>query len=83
MIKTLLAVSALSLVACTNPDSATLALLDAGYGDITITGYNWYGCSKDDTYYTGITFTATGPTGRRTSGTVCSGWMKGSTIRFD
>ena len=67
---------------CSNPDDAKKALLDAGYSDITMTGYAWLGCSDDDTYHE--SFTAFGPGGkeRRVAGVVCGGWGKGWTIRL-
>ena len=90
MITTLNRLKATSLVAlltvalvagCTSENDASRALAGAGYRDVQITGYRWWGCSKDDQFHTG--FEATGPTGQRVSGVVCSAWMKGSTIRMD
>jgi hypothetical protein len=70
------------LAACTDPKDATRILADQGYTNIQITGYSWFSCSKDDTYRTG--FTATAPSGRQVSGTVCAGLLfKNSTIRFE
>lgn len=69
------------MVGCTSESDATRALAGVGYRDVQITGYRWWGCCKDDQFHTG--FAATGPTGQRVSGVVCSGWMKGSTIRMD
>lgn len=67
---------------CTQPDGATKHLLDAGYTNVEITGYNFFACSEDDIAHTG--FRATGPTGRQVSGTVCGGvFLKGATIRLD
>ena len=40
-----------------------------------------FGCSEDDTFST--KFSATNAKGERVGGAVCSGWLKGSTIRFD
>ena len=39
------------------------------------------GCAKDDEFRTG--FAATAPNGERVTGVVCSGWMKGATLRLD
>lgn len=76
---------ALLLAGCdalTHPESARKVLLDAGYSDVKFTGYDWFACSKDDTYHTG--FTAKGPTGRPVKGVVCEGvFFKASTIRLD
>lgn len=69
------------LAGCTSSDEATRALTGAGYKDINITGYRFFACDEKDTWQTG--FEATGPTGRRTSGVVCSGFLKGATIRTD
>jgi hypothetical protein len=70
------------LSACTDPTTAKRVLEGAGYTDVRLTGYEWAACSKDDTYSTG--FTATGPTGRRASGAVCSSLMfKNATIRLN
>lgn len=69
------------LSACTNGDGAVRALEGAGYTNIKITGYRILGCSDDDTFHTG--FTAKGSNGKPVSGVVCSGVLKGSTIRLD
>jgi len=71
----------LILCACTAPDTATSALDGAGYTDIQITGWRAFSCSKDDTFSTG--FRAKGPTGKSVTGVVCSGLLKGATIRTD
>lgn len=60
-------------------ETSRMALLDAGYSNIEITGSEWYGCSEDDTYTIG--FRANGPTGRPVKGVVCSDYFKGTTIR--
>jgi len=73
--------AAIVLAACTAPDTATRALEGAGYKDIRITGWAMYGCSDSDDFTTG--FEATGPTGMRVTGVVCSGIFKGATIRTD
>jgi len=80
--KILVAIAALvALGACTDADNARRALSTAGYSDIRIEGYAWFGCSEDDTFAT--RFKAKGPSGVEASGQVCSGWLKGSTIRLD
>ena len=75
----------LSLVAlsgCTDPKNATRALESAGYKDVQIEGYSFFGCSGDDTYKT--RFSATGVNGQPVDGVVCSGlFFKGQTIRLD
>jgi hypothetical protein len=77
----LVALIAAALSACTSADTATRALRGAGYTNIQTTGYRFFGCSEDDAFRTG--FTATGPSGQAASGVVCSGWLKGATIRTD
>jgi len=77
---------ALSLIAalsagCTSSGDATRALQGAGYTNIELTGYRFFGCGEDDTFHTG--FQAVGPTGQRVSGVVCSGVLKGATVRID
>jgi hypothetical protein len=76
-----LAVALLALTACTDNGAATRALQGAGYTDIQLTGYRWTGCSDSDDFATG--FEAKGPTGVRVTGVVCSGWLKGATVRTD
>ncbi len=56
-------------------------LLEAGYSQVDVSGWNFLACSEDDVFRIG--FTALGPTGKSVSGTVCSGFLKGATIRLD
>lgn len=65
---------------CTSPDTAKEALVKSGYSNIATGGYAWYGCGRDDWFHT--EFTATNPNGQKVSGIVCSGLLKGSTVRF-
>lgn len=81
MNKLILAMLVLCLTACTDSDKATRTLQQAGYTDIHTTGYVIFGCSEDDQYHT--SFVAKGPTGVATTGVVCGGVFKGSTIRMD
>ena len=78
-ITTLVLVTILS--SCTSANRSLRVLQEAGYNDVVIGGYAPFACSKDDFYAT--RFTANGPTGRQTSGTVCAGVFKGATIRLD
>ncbi len=65
---------------CSDEDAARSALLDEGFKDIQITGWE-FGCAKDDGTCTG--FHATGPTGRRVTGVVGCGYVfKGCTVRI-
>lgn len=73
-------IALLMLSACTSDSDAKRALNGAGYTDISIGGYDWLGCSKDDFFHT--EFTAKNPAGNMVSGTVCSGLLfKNATIR--
>lgn len=69
------------LAACSDGPKAERVLADNGYTNIRTTGYAWFGCDKHDNFSTG--FIATSPNGREVRGQVCSGFLKGSTIRFD
>lgn len=81
MKKLLLLLSMLVVSGCTSEADAFRALEAEGYKDIQITGYNFFACSKDDTFQTG--FTAKNKDGRTVTGTVCSGLLfKGATIRY-
>lgn len=72
----------LALAGCTQPNNASRVLEEAGYSNVEMRGYDFFGCSEDDLYHD--KFTATGPTGRQVSGVVCSGWFfKASTIRLN
>jgi len=75
----LLVVVAVTSTACTDADGARKALIGAGYSDIQIGEYAAFGCGRGDDYAT--KFTAKGPTGVVVTGVVCSGVLKGSTIR--
>lgn len=70
-----------ALAGCTDEGAARKALDGSGFTDVKITSYAYFGCGKEDTFHTG--FEARGPSGQFVDGVVCSGWMKGATIRFD
>ncbi len=74
------AIVAVMLSACTSGDKAREVLAAQGFTNIQITGYKVFGCSEDDTFHTG--FVAKAPNGTTVSGVVCSGFLKGSTVRF-
>ena len=77
----ILALASLAIMSCTNAEEATRVLEAQGFKNIEITGYNFFGCGKDDIYHTG--FIAIGQNGQAVEGTVCSGmFFKGSTVRF-
>ena len=66
---------------CTNPEKAVEVLQKQGYTNIEITGYEFGACSEEDVFHTG--FIAVSPSGYAVGGVVCSGLLKGSTIRFE
>ena len=74
-------VMVLALSGCTSEKKADRVLAGSGYSNVQYTGYKWFSCSDDDFFHTG--FVADGPTGNRVSGTVCSGFFKGNTVRLD
>ena len=66
---------------CTRPDSASMLLEKEGYTNIEITGYSWFGCSRDDWFHTGF---RAKKNGNVIEGTVCEGLLfKNKTIRYE
>lgn len=80
---TLMALGAMMVTigACSDAPTAERVLRQNGYTEIKTTGHSWFGCSKDDSFAT--SFEAKGPTGVRATGAVCSGWLKGGSVRLD
>lgn len=76
----LIGVLALTAIGCTDEHGARRVLEAEGYTQITMTGYDFLGCGKDDNFATG--FAATNVNQKRVTGVVCSGLLKGYTIRF-
>lgn len=72
--------AAISLGACTDSDRAIRAAKSMGFTDVKPGGYGWFRCG-DDTFST--SFTAKDAHGEPVSGVVCSGWLKGATVRTD
>lgn len=72
---------AVAISGCTDADSARRALENNGFTEIEITGWRWFGCDQKDAFHTG--FRALNTNGRQIEGVVCSGWFKGSTVRYD
>ena len=64
-----------------SPSKALNALGIQGLTNIELTGYRFFGCDSREYYSTG--FKATGVNGKPVTGVVCSGFMKGITIRYD
>jgi hypothetical protein len=78
--KKMILILALFLSACTDPQGAIITLSKQGYENITITGYDFFGCGKDDSVHTGF---IAYKDGNRIEGVVCSSlFTKASTIRF-
>lgn len=70
----------LRLSTCTDTQGATQVLLQNGYEQIEITGYDFFSCGEGDFYSTGFKAVKNG---KPVSGTVCAGLFKGKTIRYD
>lgn len=68
------------LSSCTNDEKAYDILVNEGYTDIEMTGYDLFGCSDQDTYSSG--FKATNAHGNKVTGVVCGAFIKGYTIRL-
>lgn len=78
---------------CTSEGTAERVLTDQGYVDITFTGYRPFMCGDDYTFHTG--FSASIATvvldkdgkpvviKRPVTGAVCSGLLKGNSIKID
>jgi len=49
---------------------ARRSIIVAGYSDVVIVGYQWWGCSSSDSIH--LKFTAKGPTGIPTRGVACA-----------
>lgn len=75
-------ICSLFLTSCTDESGALDALLKAGYHPITVGGYSCFACGEDDTFATKFTAYSS-DSSMIVTGTVCSGWFKGKTIRLD
>lgn len=62
-------------------DKGKQQLQAQGYTEVEDTGYNFFCCSDQDTFSTG--FTAKDKFGNEVKGCICSGILKGITIRFE
>ncbi len=80
-IKLAILVGCLALVGCTNPDAAVKTLQRSGFTNIEITGYRAFLCGDDYNYSTG--FRAKALNGETVTGTVCSGFLKGNSVKLD
>lgn len=68
------------LAGCSSENEARRVLAGQGYTNINTTGYAFFGCDEKDDFHTG--FEAISPNGSRVEGVVCSGFLKGATVRF-
>ena len=72
----------------TNHKVATEMVEDAGYTNVQLTGFDYWGCGTGyENVYLGSRiemtgFTATAPSGRQVKGTVCRGTFGGYDIRM-
>lgn len=70
-----------TLIGCTSEKDVYTATHALGLTDVEPGGHAWFACSDDDSFAT--KFTAKNDKGETVSGAVCSGFMKGATVRFD
>ena len=68
----LLILSIILFLGCTDKENAEKFLKKEGYTDITITGYNFFACTKDDSESTGFIAKING---KVVEGTVCTGML--------
>lgn len=75
------------LASCTpNEDSTIRILQNEGYTNIHLLEYDWFGCSKGDTFSVKFTAEKYNPYTKQSNtitGTVCKGVLKGYTIRYE
>lgn len=80
----LLILLSVALTSCSQPQHATEILRSQGFRDVQIRPWGvltLFQCSQDDLFKT--PFTANSQANAQVSGVVCSGFLKGSTIRFN
>lgn len=75
-----IALLAAGLGGCYSNSDTRKAVEAMGFTDVETHGHSFTGCGEDDTFAT--KFDAVSPTGEHVSGVVCSGWLKGATVRF-
>lgn len=78
--KRLLLTATIALFSCTDESGARNALVNAGFTEIQLQGYDFFACGKDDDFAS--KFTASNLRGQKVSGVVCCGILKGCTIRY-
>jgi hypothetical protein len=70
----------LSVLGCTDGEGARRILIEQNYHNVDITGYDTWGCPRDDYFSTG--FTATSPNGTHVEGVVCEAAFGYMTVRI-
>lgn len=71
-------------ISCTNTsafEKSKTQLEQQGYTDIRSTGYSFFCCDEKDTFSDG--FTCKDKSGNVVKGCICSGLLKGITIRYE
>jgi hypothetical protein len=63
-----------------NSSKAFHALEASGFQKIEVQGYRFFGCGREDVYHRGFKAEMNG---KSVTGTACSGYFKGTTIRID
>jgi hypothetical protein len=80
MKKLLLIAVALVAIGCTHsPNTAERLLQEEGVSSPTLQGHAWYGCGKGDDYATKFSGVKNG---KKVTGVICGGFLKGNTIRY-
>lgn len=74
-------VAVVTLGGCDDPYKDMRAAEAIGLRDVKPTGFKWFACSKDDMFHAG--FEAIDQRGQKVTGTICSGFLKGHTVRLD
>jgi hypothetical protein len=77
---TLLTILLMSCTSSNDFDKGQAILENQGFTEIQSTGYDLFCCGEEDTFSTG--FTAKDKEGNMVEGCICSGVLKGVTIRF-
>lgn len=81
MFKILLICLVISLSACTSQEDVDKYSELENWKDATKTGYRFFGCGTGDLWHTG--FKAITQNDKAVAGVICSGLLKGATMRLD
>ncbi len=65
---------------CTAPEWTKETAEKAGFTEVSVGGYAWFGCSGDDMFQT--RFAGKNAQGVPVTGVVCCGFLKSCTVRF-